>query len=99
MNLAPFRAAAELTREERALVEKLVGRPLGDDEVINVRTFRARAAPTGQRKREAARELKRQLDALAERVRNVPPEDVDAALDEALKHVRPTYRNVHEDRS
>ena len=60
---------------------------------------RARPAPVGRAKKEAAHALKAQLDSLAELVKDVPPEHLDAALDEALKQARPAYQSIHEDRS
>ena len=63
------------------------------------RSLRVRPAPVGRAKKEAARVLKAQLDSLAARVKDVPPEHLDAALDEALKQVRPAYQSIHEDRS
>ena len=99
MSVALFHTTSDLTPDEKAVLEKLVGRPLADDEVVNVRAFRARPAPKGRAKKEAARALKAQLDRLATGVKDVPPEHLDAALDEALKQVRPAYQSIHEDRS
>lgn len=99
MSIALFHSASDLTVAEKTVLEKLVGRPLADDEVVNVRAFRARPAPVGRAKKEAARALKAQLDRMAERVKDVPPEELDAVLDEALKQVRPSYQSIHEDRS
>ena len=97
MSVVLFRSTSDLTAEEKTVVEKLVGRPLADDEVVNVRAFRARPAPIGRAKKEAARALKAQLDSLAACVKDVPAEHLDAALDEALKQVRPAYQSIHED--
>ena len=99
MSITLFHPTSDLTAEEKAVLAKLVGRPLAEDEVVNVRAFRTRPAPVGRAKEEAARALKAQLDRLAERVKDVPPEHLDAALDEALKHARLSYQSIHEDRS
>ena len=99
MSVTLFHPTSDLTAEEKAVVEKLVGRPLAEDEVVNVRAFRTRPAPAGRAKKEAVRALKAQLDRMAERVKDVPPEELDAVLDEALKHARPSYQSIHEDRS
>ena len=54
--------------------------------------LRVRPAPVGRAKKEAARTSRAQLDTLAARVKDVPPEHLNAALDETLKHMRPTYQ-------
>jgi hypothetical protein len=41
---------------------------------------------------ELTRQLERQMDEMTARVKGVPEEELDEILDEAMRHVRPSYR-------
>ena len=53
-------------------------------------------APTGNANKQAARQLKKQLDLLSERAEETPLAELEDALDEAMRHVRPGYRSIRE---
>ncbi len=78
----------DLELDERETVEKLLGHPLHDDEAVALSAFRPHPAPTGEAKRQAATELHSMLDRRAEKVRNVPADDIEQAIDEAMAGVR-----------
>jgi hypothetical protein len=81
--------ASELSRPVRAAIEDLLGRALSDDEQVSVMAFRAHPAPTGDKRTESAQRLKVAMDALAVKALPIESEDLEAALDEAMDHVRP----------
>lgn len=83
-----LRKAVELTPPVRAAFESILGRHLGDDETVSINAYPARSAPTGEARDAAYRRLLEFGDKLAERVKNVPEEEIDAAIDEAVDHVR-----------
>lgn len=86
----------ELTPDVRAAVESLLGRPLEDDEAVTLSALKPHPAPTGDAKKKAAAQLREQLDLMSERVEAVPAEELEDALDEAMRHVRPGYRSIRE---
>jgi hypothetical protein len=89
MQNATINWARELTAPIKAALETLLGRPLQDDEQVSVRAFRRHEAPPGEARREAARRLEEHLDKMASKVKDVPQHEMEAALEEALDHVRP----------
>jgi hypothetical protein len=83
--------ARELSPEMRRAAEVLLGGALDADEMITVRTSKGRLlkeAPTGEVREEAFRRLFDRIDQTAKRAEGVPEEDIDAAIDEAVDHVR-----------
>jgi hypothetical protein len=81
--------ARDLTPPIKAAIESLLGRPLQDDEQVRVRVFRCHAAPQGEARRKAAHHLEEHLKRMADRVKEVSQDEMEAAIDEALLHVRP----------
>ena len=78
--------AADLSPSARAAIEGILGRSVGDDEHVSVHSFSSHPAPMGEARRAAALRLKAAMDAKA---LPVSPEEFDAAVDEAMNHVRP----------
>jgi hypothetical protein len=83
-----LRKATELTPPIRAAFESVLGRGLGDDETVSINTYQPRPAPTGSAREVAYRRLLEFGDKLAERVNDVPKDEIDAVIDEAVYHVR-----------
>jgi hypothetical protein len=81
--------ARDLTAPVKAAIENLLGRPLQDDEQVSVRAYRRHEAPQGEARREAARRLEEHLDRMAGKAKDVPEDQMEAAIDEALEQVRP----------
>ena len=80
--------AAELAPPVRAAFESVLGRHLADDETVSISAYPNRPAPTGEAREAAYRRLLDFGDKLAERVRDVPEAEIDAAIDEAVDHAR-----------
>ena len=78
----------DLKPDERVTVEKLLGHPLHDDEAVALSAFRPHHAPAGEAKRQAASELHEILERRAEKVRDVPADEIEQAIDEAMEDVR-----------
>ena len=83
-----LRKAGELTPPVRAAFESVLGRNLSDDETVSINAYRARPAPTGDARDTAYRRLLEFGDNLAQRVKGVPEEEIDAVIDEAVDYVR-----------
>jgi hypothetical protein len=67
-------------------VENLLGRSLQENEAISINVYQP--APTGQAREEASRRLLERIDRTAARAQGVPEDEIEAALDEAVDHVR-----------
>jgi len=79
----------DLSRNQRIAIENLLGRTLRDEESLTIRPARIlQDAPTGEERASAFRRYQDHLDMLADRVKDVPEEDLDAAIDDALHAVR-----------
>jgi hypothetical protein len=83
--------ARDLTPPLRRAAETLIGRVLQEDESISVRVFKgdiAKQAPTGEARAEAFRRLRARIEQTAKAAQGVPEAEIDAAIDEAIDHVR-----------
>jgi hypothetical protein len=79
----------DLSPDQRFVIEHLLGRTLSEEESLTIRPARIlQEAPTGADRSLAFRRYRENLDLLADRVRDVPEEEIDGALDEALRVVR-----------
>lgn len=79
----------DLSQNQRAAIENLLGRELRDEESLTIRPARILSdAPRGEDRARAFRRYQDHLDLLASRVKDVPEEELDAAIDEALHAVR-----------
>jgi hypothetical protein len=86
--MQPLHKAGELSPPIKEAIESLLGRALQEDESVSIRTFRAKNAPAGPARDEAYRRLLGRIDKTADRVKNVPEAELDAAIDEAADFVR-----------
>jgi hypothetical protein len=80
--------ANELPSDARRVVERFLGRVLEPDEEVSIMAFSPHDAPTGEARQELARELEGRITRTAESVRHVPDDEQEAAIDDALNHVR-----------
>lgn len=80
--------ANELPSDARRAVEQVLGRALEHDEEVSIMAFSAHEAPTGEARQALARQLEDRIARTAERVRDVSTEEQEAAIDEAVNHVR-----------
>lgn len=83
-----LRKASDLEPPVRAAFESVLGRSLQDHETVSVNAYQPGPAPTGQAREDAYRRLLDSADKLAQRVKNVPDEEIDAAIDEAVDKIR-----------
>jgi hypothetical protein len=80
--------ANELPSDARRVVERFLGRVLEPDEEVSIMAFSPHDAPTGEARQELARQLEDRITRTAESVRHVPDDEQEAAIDDALNHVR-----------
>ena len=81
--------ARDLPASARTVVENLLGRSLRDDEEVSIMALDPHPAPSGHERRASADRLRSALDQLADKAQNVIDGEVDAAVDEAMDHIRP----------
>jgi hypothetical protein len=86
-NIAIHRAN-ELPADARLAVERVLGRVLEPDEEVSIMAFSPHDAPTGVARQKLAREMEDRISRTAESVRQVPDDEQDAAIDEAVSHIR-----------
>ena len=84
----PFTKHASCRPETRSVVENELGRPLQEDEEVTIMAVAPHDAASGENRQELARRLEERINKTAERVRNVPGEDLEDAINEAVHLVR-----------
>src|SRR5271156_2092564 len=84
--------ANELKPETRAAVEAELGRSLDDDEDVSIMAFSMHDAPAVEARQEAGQRLDAHLKDIDSQAANGSEVEAEAALNEALKNVRPGYR-------
>ena len=77
----------ELSVDARGILEMLLGRRLADDEEVSIWASRSHAAPTGQARKEAWRQLNEHLDRMAAKTGETQ-EDLQKLVDEVSDEVR-----------
>ena len=83
-----IRRESEFTPQERQAVEILVGRPLQAGESVGLHVYPARSVPSSVGQDRAWRGLLSLSDKMAENAKDVPPDELEAAINEACDHVR-----------
>ena len=79
----------ELSHDQRSVIENLLRRTLREEESLAIRPARIlQEPPTGADRSLAFHRYRENLDLLADRVRDVPEEEIDRALAEALHVIR-----------
>jgi hypothetical protein len=84
--------ARELKAETRIALEAELGRSLQDDEEVSIMVFGPHDAPTGKARAEAGNRLRAYLQRMDEKSQAAATEQTEEALNEALRHARPGYR-------
>jgi hypothetical protein len=84
--------ARDLPASTRSAIESLFGRDLRDDEEVSVMSLSSHSAPSGDERRLSAERLRGALDRVAEKAGDADGDAFDAAVDEAMNHVRPRRR-------
>ena len=83
--------ATDLSPDQKAALEKLLGRRVHDGEAVSVRTFEP-ASVSGEQKTAIANELRKyfaEVDAVRKPASDAEAEDI---INEAMRSVRPGYR-------
>jgi hypothetical protein len=80
--------AADLTQTVRSAVEQLLGRPIAPDEEISVAALPPQRIPPSEGRAGVARRLEAFLDRRAAKVSDVPGDEIDTAIDQAIEHAR-----------
>jgi hypothetical protein len=79
----------DLSSDQRLAIESLLGRSLRDNESVTIRpAVVGKDAPQGEERARLVRQYQKHLDTLAERVSDVPEEEIDQAIDEAIRQSR-----------
>lgn len=79
----------DLSPDQPIALEGLLGRTLRADESLTIRpAVVLKDAPVGEEHLRLARQYLRHLDILAERVKDVPDEELDAVIQEAFTETR-----------
>jgi hypothetical protein len=90
-----IRHVKELSTDKRVVIESLLGRSSDDGESLSIRPVPVvRDAPPLDRRREIAGNLREYFARIDCQQRDAPPEELDDAIDEALRHVRPSYKPI-----
>ena len=83
----------DMSADQRLAVESLLGRQLRDEEKVSVRSIPVtKDAPPFPRRREIGQAMGEYFARIDGQHKDVPEEEIDAAIDEALRHVRPSYK-------
>lgn len=80
--------ANELPSDARRAVEQVLGRALEHNEEVSIMAFSPHRAPSGETRRTFARQLEDRINRTAEPARGVPEDQQEAAIEEAVNHVR-----------
>ena len=88
MKSIAVRKAMELDCAAKQWVQGLLGRQLRDDEQVTVLAIPLHPAPAERVRAQAAARLDRILDKAAASAQDIPEHELDAAIDEAMEHVR-----------
>jgi hypothetical protein len=83
--------ATDLSPDQKAALETLLGRRVQDSEAVSVRTFEP-ASLSPQRKLEIASELKKYFAEVDASRKPVSDEEAEDIFNEAMRSVRPGYR-------
>ena len=67
----------------------MVGRELGQDEEVTVMVFPPGHMPSPAACQALRKRIKEILDGASQNMRQIPEEEVESAIDEAMAHVRP----------
>jgi hypothetical protein len=80
--------AGEMPAPLRAAVEQLLGRPIGADEEISIVAVPPQQVGPSESKASVVRQLEGLLNRRAEKVRDLPEDEINSVIDEAVHHAR-----------
>ena len=85
--------AKDLSPDQKVAIESLLGRRLLESEDVSVRAIEP-ATLTDERRVEVLRRLDEYFAKVDSQRQPVSSEEANAAIDEALRSVRPNYRSI-----
>jgi len=88
MQTISLRRAGQLGNAAGSAVESSLGRKVADEEHVTVMAYPAQATERRADRKAAVRDLVEDLDAMAASASHIPDEEMDALIDEAIRHVR-----------
>src|SRR5258706_14722151 len=83
--------ASDLKPQTRAAIEAEFGRRLRDDEEISIAARAAEDVSTGSSRAEAVRRLEAHYARMDEKTKDIPEEEIEHLLLEAIRSARPGY--------
>ena len=83
--------ARDLSPDQKAANESLLGRRVMEDEAVSVRAFQPPAL-SNERRQELGDELTKYFDEVDARRKPGLPEEAEEIINEAMRSVRPGYR-------
>jgi hypothetical protein len=86
-----IRNARDLSPDQKAAIESLLGRRILEDEAISVRAIEPPAL-SDERRHELVEQLKKYFAEVDARRQPGSPEEAEEIIDEAMRSVRPGYR-------
>ena len=92
MQQSSLHSARELSPAVRNALEGLLGRSLNDDEAVSVRAYEPHEAPASEYQRTTAWGLRQYFANIDQKLKDVPEDELDEIVDEAIRSVRPGYR-------
>jgi len=87
-----IRHSKDLSPDQKAAIESLLGRQVLEDEAISIRAIEPPAL-SEQRKHELAAQLKKYFAEVGARRKPGSPEEAEDIIDEAMRSVRTGYRS------
>ena len=88
MQNVSIQKASELPPRVKSAVEQLLGRPIDADEEISIVAVPPQQVPPSGNRAALAQKLEAFLNRRAEKTRDVSDQEIDAAVDEVVDHVR-----------
>jgi hypothetical protein len=85
--------AKDLSADQKAVFESLLGRRVHDGEAVSIRTFEPASVPP-RRKLEIAAELRKYFAEVDAARKPVLEDEAEEIINEALRSVRPGYRPI-----
>jgi len=78
----------ELPAMARSVIEQVLGRALEPDEEVSIMACSPHPAPRSEVRKQLARQLENRIARTAERTADLSEAEQEAAIDEAVSHVR-----------
>jgi len=88
MQNVSIQKASELPQVVKSAVEQLLGRTIAPDEEVSIAAVPPQHVSPSEGRAAVARNLEAFLNRRADKVNGLPEEEIDAAIDEAVRAVR-----------